>query len=190
VLAQEPGKRVLLIDADLRRANATHMLGLAHQERTNTSNAVLAGEADLEASVLRCAELNLYFLPADTKAFNPANIMSSSQLERVLHQAAQTFDWVIVDSPPILAVADANRMFPYCDGMLLVVNSGKTPMKQIRDSIQRVGANRICGVLMNRVKNVQSSYYYGGYYQNIDTPSTKTKRKSSSKVSEIDLIQS
>jgi len=43
---------------------------------------------------------------------------------------------------------------------------------------------------MNRVKNVQSSYYYGGYYQNIDTPSTKTKRKSSSKVSEIDLIQS
>ncbi len=190
VLAQEPGKRVLLIDADLRRANATHMLGLAHKDRTNTSNAVLAGEADLEASVMRCAELNLYFLPADTKAFNPANLMSSSQLERVLKQAAEAFDWVIIDSPPILAVADANRMFPYCDGMLLVVHSGKTPMKMIRDSIQRVGTNRICGVLMNRVKNVQSSYYYGGYYQNIDTPTTKTKKKSNSKVSEIDLIQS
>jgi len=190
VLAQEPGKRVLLIDADLRRANATHMLGLAHKDRTNTSNAVLAGEADLEASVMRCAELNLYFLPADTKAFNPANLMSSSQLERVLKQAAEAFDWVIIDSPPILAVADANRMFPYCDGMLLVVHSGKTPMKMIRDSIQRVGTNRICGVLMNRVKTVQSSYYYGGYYQNIDTPTTKTKKKSNSKVSEIDLIQS
>jgi len=190
VLAQEPGKRVLLIDADLRRANATHMLGLANKERSRTSNAVLSGAADLEASVMRCAELNLYFLPADTKAFNPANLMNSSQLERVLNQAAQAFDWVIVDSPPILAVSDANRIFPYCDGMLLVVHSGKTPMKMIRESIQRVGANRICGVLMNRVKTVQSTYYYGGYYQNIDTPSVKTKKKSGSKVSEIDLIQS
>ncbi|HYR88028.1 MAG TPA: polysaccharide biosynthesis tyrosine autokinase [Terriglobia bacterium] len=190
VLAQEPGKRVLLIDADLRRANLTHMLGFANKDTSRTANAVLAGEANLEESVARCAELNLYFLPADTKAFNPANMMSSDQLERVLSQATQAFDWVIIDSPPILAVADANRMFPYCDGMLLVVHSGKTPMKLIRDSIQRVGANRICGVLMNRVKNVQSSYYYGGYYQNIDSPPTKIKRKSSSKVSEIDLIQS
>jgi capsular exopolysaccharide synthesis family protein len=190
VLAQEPGKKVLLIDADLRRANATHMLGLAHRTSTRTANAVLAGEEGLEESVMRCAELNLYFLPADTKTFNPAKVMSSHQLERVLRQAAQIFDWVIVDSPPILAVADANRMFPYCDGMLLVVHSGKTPMKLIRESIQRVGANRICGVLMNRVKNVQSSYYYGGYYQNFDPPSIRTKKGSTSKVSKVDLIQS
>jgi polysaccharide chain length determinant protein (PEP-CTERM system associated) len=190
VLAQEPGKRVLLIDADLRRANATHMMGLANRTSAKTANAVLAGEEGLEESVLRCAELNLYFLPADTKAFNPAKVMSSHQLERVLRQAAQLFDWVIVDSPPILAVADANRMFPYCDGMLLVVHSGKTPMKLIRESIQRVGANRICGVLMNRVKTVQSSYYYGGYYQNFDPPSAKNKKGSASKASKIDLIQS
>ena len=192
VLAQEPGKKVLLIDADLRRANATHMLGLANRTWPKTSNAVLAGEEGLEESVIRCSELNLYFLPADTKSFNPAKVLSSHQLERVLRQAAQIFDWVIIDSPPILAVADANRMFPYCDGMLLVVHSGKTPMKLIRESIQRVGANRICGVLMNRVKSVQSSYYYGGYgyYQNFDPPSARTKKGSASKVSKIDLIQS
>src|SRR6266446_1164682 len=192
VLAQEPGKKVLLIDADLRRANATHMLGLANRAWPRTSNAVLAGEEGLEESVIRCSELNLFFLPADTKSFNPAKVLSSHQLERVLRQAAQLFDWVIIDSPPILAVADANRMFPYCDGMLLVVHSGKTPMKLIRESIQRVGANRICGVLMNRVKSVQSSYYYGGYgyYQNFDPPSAKNKKGSASKVSKIDLIQS
>jgi succinoglycan biosynthesis transport protein ExoP len=185
ILAQETGKKVLLIDADLRKASATRMLGLTHKSG-KTFNAVMAGEADFHESILLCPELNLHFLPADLKAFNPAKVMSSHQLERILSQATEAFDWVIIDSPPILAVADANRMFPYCDGMMLVVHSGKTPMKLITDSIKRVGRDRILGVLMNQVKTVQSSYYYGGSYQTVDRPSLKTKRRTTAKLTEGD----
>jgi polysaccharide chain length determinant protein (PEP-CTERM system associated) len=189
VLAQEPGKKVLLIDADLRKASATFTLGINNKKPVKTFNAVLAGEADFEESLLRCAEMNLHFLPADTTFANPTQVMSSLQLERLLRQATQAFDWVIVDSPPILAVSDASRMFPYCDGMLLVVHSGRTPMKLIRDSIQRLDRDRICGVLMNRVKTVQSSYYYGGTYgpyQRTDIPSIKVAKKSVSQLSEVE----
>jgi polysaccharide chain length determinant protein (PEP-CTERM system associated) len=188
VLAQEPGKKVLLIDADSRKANATRMLGLANKKLARTFNAVLCGEVEFEESLMRCAELNLSFLPAAITSSNSAKVMSSHQLERLMRQATEAFDWVIVDSPPIMAVADANRMFPYCDGMLFVVHSGKTPMKLITDSIKRVGRDRICGVLMNRVKTVQSSYYYGGNYQGDypDYPSIKSKKRSPSQLSEVE----
>jgi polysaccharide biosynthesis transport protein len=189
VLSQEPGKKVLLIDADLRKGSATFALGINNKKSVKTFNAVLAGEAGFEESLVRCTETNLYFLAADSTFASAGQVMSSIQLERILRQATEAFDWVIVDSPPILAVSDATRMFPYCDGMLLVVHSGKTPMKLIRDSIKRLDRDRICGVLMNRVKTVESSYYYGGAYgayQRTDIPSIKVSKKAISQLSHVE----
>ena len=164
ILAQESGKKVLLIDADLRRPSATTILGIRQQDVPYNIVTVLRGRSNVEESVVRCEDLNLYFLPAGPATANPGELLSSARLEPVLRQCTDLFDWIIIDTPPILAAADVNMMTRFCDAILMVVQSGKTPLKMIKDSIKRVGHDHICGVIMNRVRAAQSSSYYGDYY--------------------------
>jgi polysaccharide biosynthesis transport protein len=163
ILAKEAGKKVVLIDADLRKPNVANTLGLRHQESTCNFSGVLRGEADLEDSLMRCDDLNLYVLPAGPPSSNPAEILHSPRFAETIRRCREAFDWVIVDSPPILAVADVNVICPLFDGMLLVVHSGKTLVKLIKESVKRVGHDRILGLLMNRAKTTQTGYY-SGYY--------------------------
>jgi protein-tyrosine kinase len=175
ILAKEAGKKVVLIDADLRKPNVANTLGLRHLESTYNFSAVLRGEVDLEESLIRCDDLNLYVLPAGPPSSNPAEILHSPQFQETIRRCTEAFDWVIVDSPPILAAADVNVISPLFDGMLLVVHSGKTPVKLIKDSVKRVGHDRILGLLMNRVKTTDSGYYSGYYYGG---PSRQSQKKS------------
>ncbi len=163
ILAQEPGKKVLLIDGDLRRSSATNVLGFRHSHLPYNFNTVLRGQSQLEESLIRCDDFNFYFLASGQIPSDPGEILTSANLERVFAQCAEAFDWVIVDSPPVLAAADTILMSPFCDAVMLVVQSGKTTTKLVKDSIKRVGHDRICGALMNRVKIRESSYYYGEY---------------------------
>ena len=96
---------------------------------------------------------------------NPGELLSSAHIELVLRECAESFDWVIVDTPPILGAADVNLMAPFCDAILLVVQSGKTPLKVIKDSIKRVGREQICGVILNRGKVARYRSYYDAYYR-------------------------
>jgi len=164
ILANQAGKKVVLIDADLRKPNVANTLALRRQESTYNFSAVLRGEADLEESLIRCDGWNLYVLPAGPPCSNPAKILDSPQFEATIRRCTEAFDWVIVDSPPILAAADVNVISPLFDGILLVVHSGKTPMKLIKESVKRIGHDHILGLLMNRVKATQSGYYYGYHY--------------------------
>jgi polysaccharide biosynthesis transport protein len=178
ILAKEAGKKVLLIDSDLRKPNVANTLGLRKDDSNYNFGAVLRGEADIEESAIRCDDLNLYVIPAGPASSNPAEMLHSPRFEETLRRAAAAFDWVIVDSPPILAAADVNVISPLVDGMLLVVHSGKTPLKLIQDSVKRVGHDRILGLVMNRVKTTQSGYYsgYSGYYYG--APSRQSSKKS------------
>ncbi|PYS16455.1 MAG: hypothetical protein DMG15_02240 [Acidobacteria bacterium] len=164
MLAQEPGKQVLLIDADLRRSTATTVLGTPSREGKNLG-AILRGRSKVEESLERCEDLNLYFLSSGPMSSNPGELLSSAHIELVLRECAESFDWVIVDTPPILGAADVNLMAPFCDAILLVVQSGKTPLKVIKDSIKRVGREQICGVILNRVKVARYGSYYDAYYR-------------------------
>jgi polysaccharide biosynthesis transport protein len=165
ILAQESGKRVLLIDADFRTASASSVLGLnGNAPRTGFSD-VLRGEAQIENSVAACTDLNLYFLSAGRTITDPTEVLALPSLESTIRRCEELFDWILIDSPPILALADANILLPVCDSALLVVRAGKTPAKLIQDSVSRIGDNRICGVLMNGVRNITPSRYYGNYYK-------------------------
>src|SRR5207245_889185 len=140
------------------------------------------GEADVENSAIQLEDSNLWFLPSGSMLANPLETLTSQQVEPVFNRFSEIFDWIIIDSPPIMAVADANLMAPLCDRMLLVVHSGKTPVKLVKDAVQRFGRDRVCGVVMNRAKTVQSSYYYGygGYNQappKAPTVLTRLKRR-------------
>ena len=164
VFAQETGRRVLLIDADLRKPRAEHELGVNHAGQPDGLSQVLRGERVAEEALLHSAKTDLFLLPAGPVPEDPAELLSSPSLELVIKRMSQIFDWVVIDSPPIMALADSSLLAPLCDTTLLVVRAGKTPSKLIQESIERIGRDRICGVLMNRSRRVRSSHYYYHYY--------------------------
>jgi capsular exopolysaccharide synthesis family protein len=164
VLAQEPGRRVLLVDADLRRPQAAKDLGVNGNRDLSGLSDVLQGKIEIMDALVSSPEANLFFLPAGREPENPSELLSSPLLSKSLKGVAECFDWIVIDSPPVAALADTSVLSPLCDAVLMIVHSGHTPSKLIKDSIQRIGRDRICGVVMNRSKNIKSHRYYYKYY--------------------------
>jgi len=164
VLAQEKHKKVLLVDADLRMANAWKLLGIKEVGEFKGLSHFLAGEIDMHQALYRSAESELYFLPAGKPALNPVELLSTPNLQRVAN-VWNRFDWVVIDSPPVVGLADTNLLASFCDAIILVVLANKTPVKLVQEAIERVGREKICGVILNRMKKLDSSRYYNYYYR-------------------------
>jgi capsular exopolysaccharide synthesis family protein len=169
ILARQPGNRVLLIDTDLRTANAQKVFGLEFESPVRGLVDVLRGPSDkrdLESCIQRCARSNLFFLPAGETANNPSELLSLPKLEHIMQSLAPSFDWIIVDSTPVLSLADASPAITVCDATLLVACAGTTPVKLVQKSIQKIGQQRTIGVVLNRVRKPQTAYWYGKYHKN------------------------
>ena len=165
VLAQDPGRRVLLIDADLRKPRAEKQVGMKADAGTVTGlSEVLRGEIDIMDSIAGSLGGDLFLLPAGKIPANPSELLSSPILEKSLKMASHAFDWVVIDSPPVLALSDASVMAPVVDAILLVVQAAVTPSKLVKEATSRLGPEKICGVVMNRVKYLRASHYYYHYY--------------------------
>ena len=164
ILAKESGKRLLLVDADLRTANVSRVLGLTDRNVLPGLSDVLKGEADVENCLLPCSELNLTFLPAGRSADNPVELLSSPRLQQVMRDLKLLFDWVIVDSPPVMPIADAGLLVPVCDSAIVVVRADRTPASLVNGSIAKIGRERVSGIILNGVQNVKATDYYGYYY--------------------------
>jgi capsular exopolysaccharide synthesis family protein len=164
ILAKEPANKVLLIDADLRTANASRILGLAERNSLPGLTDVLKGEADVENCLLTCAELNLTFLPAGSLAENPVELLSSPRLQQVMRDLGLLFDLVIVDSPPVVPIADTNLLVRVCDSAIVVVRADRTPASLVKASINKIGREKVSGIVLNGVQNLRSTDYYGYYY--------------------------
>lgn len=165
VFAQEPGKRILLIDADMRKAKSGSGFGLNGSSANIGLSEILRGNSDLLRSLLVSMNPEFSFLPSGPLPSNPSELLSSSRFEETMNTAAGNFDWVIVDSPPILSLSDTNLISPLCDAVVLVVRANSTPAKMILDAIDRLGRDRICGVVINRQRQSSSRYYYQYYYR-------------------------
>jgi len=167
VMAQEQGKRVVVIDADLRKPGSGREFGLNGKGNEVGIAQVLRGENEFNSSLLAASSPEFWFLPAGPLPSNPSELLSSPALERILKTAAELFDWVIVDSPPILALSDATLIAPLCDTVLLVVRANSTPSKLVLETVNKIGREKICGIVMNGQKHIHSSrYYYQYYYRN------------------------
>jgi capsular exopolysaccharide synthesis family protein len=169
VLAQG-GRRVLLIDADLRRPSIHKTLGMG--PRAGLSN-VLTGSATLQQAIVPSNILpSLWVLPAGTPPPNPAELLASGNMKDVLDQLREQYDHIIVDTPPTLSVTDAVIMSTRADRVVLVIRSGQTTkqaLRRARDTLLQVNA-QVCGVLLNAVDLNSPDYYYyheyrGGYSQ-------------------------
>jgi capsular exopolysaccharide synthesis family protein len=164
ILAQESGKRVLLVDADFRRPRTAQSLGIEIANELPGLSQVLQGSHKLEDVFLCSSNDGFFYLPAGPTPGNPSELLASYNLERAIQEISALFDWIIIDSPPVLTIADSMRMATLCDSVLMVVLANKTPSKLIQKAIQMVGKSHICGTVLNRVPIAGSSHYYYHYY--------------------------
>jgi protein-tyrosine kinase len=160
VFAQQ-GKKVLLIDADLRKPTAHYTFRL--DNHTGLTN-VLTKQATVDQAVNETDVENLFVLPSGPIPPNPAELLGSQTMVEFLSQITETYDLVLFDTPPVLAVTDAQILANKCDGTILVVHSGKTENEAaVKAKELLVNAKgKLLGVVLNQKKQKESQYYY--YY--------------------------
>ena len=158
-IACEPDRKVLLIDGDLRSARLHIPLGapvspgLAEYLRDEVSEAEIIQHGQ---------EGNLCFIPGgDGGGSKASELLSNGRLQKLLDRVAPLFDWVIIDSPPCLPVADASVLAAFVDGVLLVVRAKSTPSAMAQRARQELRKSNVIGVVLNAVEDVDS---YGAYY--------------------------
>ncbi len=162
VLMAQVGKRVLVIDADLRRGHMHRKFG---RERSPGLSDVIAGEAELATAVKRTGEENLCFMPSGTLPPNPAELLVSRRFETLLAELAAAYDLVILDAPPVLAASEAATLGRLAGLSLVVVRSGKQNRREIElamDRLKQAGAV-VNGFIFNDLAVGSRRYAYAGY---------------------------
>lgn len=163
VIVRQHGRRVLLIDADLRNPQLHKLLG------TDPGPGLfeyLRGEAD-EFSIMQGGGMeNLFFIPAGTPSTNPAELLANGRFRTLLNRVEGIFDWIIIDSAPAVPVSDASILANDCDGVLLVVRSNSTPTDAARRARREFAERNVVGVVLNGITPELSpymQYYYSAY---------------------------
>ena len=158
------GSRVLLIDADMRRPGLHKVIGLENEVGLSH---VLVGQVRVREAVQRTAEPNLFVIAAGRMPPNPSELLASERMQNFLaNLQTGPFDWVIIDTPPVLAVTDAVLVGRAVSGVVFVVGSEMTRRVHAERAIETLmsGRPRSIGVVLNRVDFNRNKYYYSRYY--------------------------
>ena len=161
VLVRQHGRRVLLIDADLRNPGMHRHLGT---EQSPGVSDYLLGECDEFAALQRGPMENLFFLPAGRLVASAPELLANGRLKLLLQRVEPLFDWIILDSAPVIPVSDSTLVANCCDGVLIVVRSNVTPSDLARRAREEFPEKLLLGVVLNgasREKHSHSKYYYG-----------------------------
>jgi len=159
-LALRVPERTLLVEGDLRRPSLSQMFGIG---RVPGLNEYLQGERTLMDSIYHLEAAGTWILPAGNSPSNPLELLQSGKLPEMMDQLAEWFDWVIVDSPPILPLADASVWMRSADGVLLVTRQGTTEKRQLQRGLEAIESKKLIGALLNgSTTPAHSSYYYYG----------------------------
>lgn len=157
-IVRQSDRRAILIDADLRRPRLHVPLGAPSAPGLTD---YLRGATDDERSIIQHGqEGNLCFIAGGNEVTNPSELLSSGKLKDLLGRLGTTFDWIILDSPPCVPVADANILADLCDGVLLVVRAGATRSDVAQKACQELHA-KVVGVVLNAA---EEQHLYGSYY--------------------------
>jgi polysaccharide biosynthesis transport protein len=160
------GANVLLIDADMRRPRCHRVLDL---DNNLGLTEVLTGVRDLHDLIRPTAVANLFLLSSGSVPPNATELVGSPKMHQVVTQLQQIYDYIVIDSPPVMPVSDALLLATIVDGVLLVTNASRTPKQQVRAARARLEYARakIFGTVLNRIKIHHSEYqyyYHRGYY--------------------------
>ena len=157
------GEKVLLVDADLRRPNLHRTLGI---DNSIGLSHLLTDQASARDAIRMCSTPNLWVMTAGRVPPNPSELLASDRMKALLSPTHGWFDWVIVDTPPVLAVTDAVILAPLAAGVAFVIRSEMTPRRHVRRALETLmtGQPKLHGVVLNGVDLERNKYYYSRYY--------------------------
>lgn len=159
-IIRQADRKVLLIDADLRVSRLHHTLGAQNEPGLSD---YLKGDADLTKVLQVGKDGALSFIPGGTRVSDPSELLQGEKMKALLERMARVFDWVILDSPPAIAVHDASILADLCDGVLFVVRAGATDFSIAQKAAAEFQGEKLLGVVLNRVDKSETygEYYYG-----------------------------
>lgn len=163
VVLTQAGKSVLLLDCDMRNPTVHKNFNLSN--KVGLSSCISMGTA-LSDAVQKTSIEGLYALTGGVIPPNPSELLGSEQMKNVLQRAKEQYDYVLIDTPPVMPVTDALIVSRFVDGMILVIASAEVKVEMARDvkkQLQHAGAN-ILGVVLNKVRSEHHGYGYGYYY--------------------------
>jgi capsular exopolysaccharide synthesis family protein len=162
-IVRQHERRALIIDGDLRRSR----LHLALRAPTSPGlSDYLRGDAQLLSVIQQGLGGNLCFIPGGSPVTNPSELLANGRLKILLERVAGAFDWILIDSPPCLPVADASILADLCDGVLFVVRARSTPAAVVEKAGRALQGRNVVGVVMNAVEEHAHGYHspYGTTY--------------------------
>jgi capsular exopolysaccharide synthesis family protein len=157
-LARRARQRTLLLEGDLRRPSLTQMFGLG---KIPGICEWLQGESVPASSIYHLEGPDLWILPAGSTPRNPLELMQSGRLSALMDQLTGWFDWIVIDSPPVLPLADTSLWMRLADGILLVTRQGTSAKRQMQRGLEVIEKSKLIGALLNCSSNrAHSDYYY------------------------------
>ncbi len=173
-IVRQHERRALLIDADLRLPGLHVPFGAP---LTPGLSDYLRGDADEFSVIQRSPRDNLFFIAGGKPVSNPAELIGNGRLEKLLQGLKPIFDWIVLDSPPVIPMSDATLLANFCDGVVIVVKAASTPFDLAQKARQEFHGKPLLGVVLNRVEPglAYSSYYYKHY-----VPGPKNRKVGSS----------
>jgi capsular exopolysaccharide synthesis family protein len=157
VTSMSLGRRVLLIDCDLRRPKIHPALGLKPEAGLAE---VLTGASSIDDAILSAEGVALDVLPVCGRPANPSELLSSSEMSRLIEEISGRYDRVIIDTPAALGLPDAKAVSDLCDGMVMVVRADVTAQSDLEAVLEIMDRQRILGLLINGVNADQGRYGY------------------------------
>jgi capsular exopolysaccharide synthesis family protein len=166
-LARQGEQKILLLDGDLRRPVLNTNLGLGNHPGLHEW---LRRDVPLWNAIHQIEDLGFWFLPAGDPANSPAEGMQSARLVDTLDELSLLFDWIIIDSPPLVPLTDASVWCRVVDGVLFVTREGTTKRRELRRGIEMLDKSSIVGVVINECHSADQDNHYGHYLRQLKTP--------------------
>jgi succinoglycan biosynthesis transport protein ExoP len=152
----------LIVDADLRRPSVARYLGLAPLATPGLAEALLQPIYELPQLVQYLERFNLFVLSAGTPQSAPYELLNSARLEELLAEARRTFDYVVIDTSPLLPFPDARLLGRYIDGFFVTVAAHRTRREMLAEGLNLIDPAKVLGVVFNGDDQPRSAHY--GYY--------------------------
>jgi capsular exopolysaccharide synthesis family protein len=157
-LAQSRACNVLVVDVDFHRPSVTKYLGLPNR-LPGLAEAIVDERSDVTRSVRRLESLGISIMPTGVPQVAPYELLTSPRLEVLMAEMRRLYDYVLVDTPPVLSVADCRMMSSLIDGFIVVVKANRTPRRALVDALKIVDPAKILGVVLNGDDRPQGPYY-------------------------------
>ena len=175
-LAQASDARILIVCADLHRETVSEYLGL-DKRQPGLAEAIMNEDFGLADAVRRLDALNISILPTGNVPLSkPYELLASPRFGALLNDARRTYDYVLVDTPPVAPLADCRLLGRWVDGFIIVVAANKTPRKLLVEALRMIDSDKVLGTVFNGDDQPLSAYY--GYYSQYHQAPTSPARSS------------